>query len=223
MKIQFDEKRRRIFSDIKERLASQDVYVVGGYLRDFLLSRPSKDLDFCTSVLPERIHRAFLKGLYFPKYGTVSFSLDDCYITIASFRKEGRYTDFRHPSHVEFVSRMDVDCLRRDFTVNALYADEEGNLYDPTMKGLSDLNDGLIRLIGNKKERFLEDPLRILRAVRFQLELGFSMEKETKEILLFQKELIWKLNPEKMKEEIRKCPKEKQKEMVSELNMESLF
>lgn len=223
MNIPFDETRRRIFDEVISRLSFQKVYVVGGYIRDFLLSRPSHDVDFSTPLSPEAVHHAFMDGLYFSRYGTVSFQMEGCDITIASFRKESRYDDYRHPSRVEFISDMDVDALRRDFTINALYADKDGLLYDPTKNGLKDLRDGLIRLIGNKKERFLEDPLRILRAVRFEMELGFSLEEETGEILLSQKELIWRLNPARMREEVRKCPEEKRKDMVSLLNMESLF
>ena len=157
---------------------------------------------------------------YFEKYGTVSFRLDKVRVTIATFRRERSYLDHRHPSQVLFVKSLYEDYKRRDFTINCLYLDYLGNLIDPTRKGMKDIENHRIRTVGNPYRRLQEDPLRILRAVRFSLCLGFSLSPMLEKGILRLRPLVDHLNPDKIRQEIDKCEERFRKEMVLRLNLE---
>ncbi len=158
-------------------------YVVGGCVRDSLLGIAPKDWDLCTSARPEEMKRVFAgchlveTGL---KHGTLTVVLRHVPYEVTTFRVDGAYTDHRHPDGVTFVRDVVKDLARRDFTVNAMaYAPGEG-LVDP-FGGQQDLRDGLIRCVGVAAERFEEDALRILRALRFASVYGFEIEEHTAE------------------------------------------
>lgn len=156
-------------------------YAVGGAVRDYILGNPVNDWDVTTSALPDETEKVFsgykviLTG---KKHGTVTVIVGGLPVEITTFRKESGYTDNRHPDNVEFVSDLAEDLKRRDFTVNSLAYNEKERLID-LYGGLSDLESGIIRTVGDPRERFSEDALRILRAVRFSSKLGFSIEEKT--------------------------------------------
>lgn len=180
------------------------LYIVGGTSRDLLLGRSFSDRDFATDATPEE-EKTFLPDAdyVFARYGSVKVAYFGDNIDVTSFRKEEGYRDFRHPGKVVFVRTPEEDYRRRDFTINALYLDEDYCLYD-YCGGKADLERRLIRFIGDPFLRVQEDPLRILRAERFATLLGFSIEEQTQRAIDEFRPLLAKLNPEKIKEEERK-------------------
>ncbi len=161
--------------------AGYKAYVVGGAVRDELMKRRPKDYDICTSARPEETKRVFSKYKLIPKgekFGTVCVVIGRTPVEITTFRRDGRYSDKRHPTGVEFSNELEDDLSRRDFTVNALaYSEDEGiiDLYS----GKADIENGIIRTVGDPRARFSEDALRIMRALRFAATLGFEMHEET--------------------------------------------
>lgn len=166
-----------------ERLekAGFSAYVVGGCVRDWALGRKPCDYDICTSALPPEICRVF-DG--FPlirsgeKHGTIGVLLENEVYEITTFRTEGDYKDGRHPGWVKFVSRVEADLARRDFTINAMAYNPHTGRVDP-FGGQRDLDDRILRAVGDPETRFREDALRILRGVRFALKYGLTPRSET--------------------------------------------
>lgn len=160
-------------------LAGYEAYVVGGCVRDSLLKRPIHDYDVCTNAKPEVVlglfEHAIGTGL---KHGTVTV-LSDTPVEITTFRVENEYTDHRHPDHVQYVSTIDQDLSRRDFTMNAMAYHPDTGLIDPFC-GQQDLQNQVIRCVGNPDTRFLEDALRMLRAYRFCAKLDFTIDETIK-------------------------------------------
>ena len=195
-----------IFDELKilYRAHGYRLYLVGGSVRDLLLGRPYTDHDFATDALPEE-EKAFLPeaSYAFAKYGSIRLMRSGEEVDITTLRQEGAYKDFRHPSKIAFVVDPALDFKRRDFTINALYLDEEYHLLD-FCGGYDDLKKGLIRFIGDPDTRLREDPLRLLRAERFSKVLGFEVEEKTKAALERNRDLLKELKPEKIKEEQRK-------------------
>lgn len=211
-----------LFEECEEKLSSP-IFLVGGYLRDTLLGRESSDLDFACPVKPEVLASAFPDATLFIRYGTVTFKEQGYHLTLASFRKEGEYLDHRHPSYLSFSATLEEDSCRRDFTVNAIYAKKDGSLIDP-QHGLEDLKEKKIRIIGkDKAKRLREDPLRILRAYRFALRLGFSLEEESEKALEDSLPLLQELNPDKIKEEVAKAGKEHKKALLEACHLYYLY
>lgn len=173
------EKIQFILSRLRE--AGFNAYAVGGCVRDALLGIEPNDWDVCTSALPAQTHRVFGgldvrdTGL---KHGTVTLVLDREQFEITTFRVDGTYSDSRHPDSVRFTARVEEDLSRRDFTVNAMAYSPYAGLVDP-FGGQADLAAGILRCVGVPEERFREDALRILRAMRFASRLGFVIEPET--------------------------------------------
>jgi len=159
-----------------------EAYIVGGFVRNSLLGGSTGDVDVAASSTPEETKSAF-EG--YPvietgaKHGTVTVIIDGCPVEITTFRADGGYRDRRHPDSVAFIGSLREDLKRRDFTVNALCCDRKGVLID-LLGGIDDLENGVIRAIGDPRRRFSEDALRILRAVRFSSVLGFGVAPETK-------------------------------------------
>lgn len=184
------------------------LYMVGGTSRDYILSRDTTDLDLATDAKVEEM-LPFLNPLYetktpFKKYGNVKFKTNDAFVDITTLREESNYQDSRHPNTITFVKGPENDAKRRDFTVNALYIDDSlTNIHD-YYGGLEDLLKNRIKMIGDPNVRLEEDPLRILRALRFSLKLNFTLDEELAIAIKSKVELIKKLNPEKVKEEILK-------------------
>ena len=180
------------------------IFEVGGSVRDELLGKETTDFDFATDATPEDMMK-FLPNANdtFAKYGCINYKGEYGRAEITTFRKEEDYDDFRHPKKVTFVKSLEEDYKRRDFTINAIYKDVHGKIYDPA-HGVFDINNRVIRFIGNPEIRIKEDPLRILRAKRFASKLGFRIDDSTKEAIDKYSYLLDKLNPEKIKEEERK-------------------
>lgn len=180
------------------------LYVVGGTVRDFLLRKEITDLDFVTDATPEEEMKFIPEADFtFKKFGAVRYPYKGKHIDITTLRQEGEYNDSRHPSKVTFVKDPKLDYVRRDFTINAMYLDEEYKVIDFS-SGQEDLKKKLIRFIGDPHKRIEEDPLRIARAERFAKTLGFEIEEKTLQAIKDKRDLLEKLNPEKLKEEQRK-------------------
>ncbi len=180
------------------------LYVVGGSVRDWLLGRPFSDLDFVTDALPEDMLPYLSEARdTFRRFGSIQVKVLGHWIDVTTLREEGEYRDHRHPSYVRFVKDPKLDYPRRDFTINALYLDENYRLLD-YCGGKKDLENHLIRFIGDPDKRIQEDPLRICRAERFARELSFSLEPETKAAIKRNYSLLKTLNPAKCEEEKKK-------------------
>lgn len=152
-------------------------YFVGGCVRDELMGRPVHDMDIATSAKPGQVMELFERtiptGL---QHGTVTVLMGDCPFEVTTFRTESHYEDHRHPAAVEFVDEITQDLQRRDFTMNAIARSLDGELTDP-FQGWSDIREGVIRCVGQAAERFDEDALRMMRAVRFASAFGFRPVK----------------------------------------------
>lgn len=176
-----------VLSKLKEN--GYQAYVVGGAVRDFLMGKTPHDYDLTSDALPSQISDVF-KDFYQEhsgeKHGTIRVIIDHKPIEITTFRCDEGYTDYRRPDNVEFVKDVYIDSKRRDFSINAFYY-SEGHIYD-FHEGLEDLNNKVIKTIGNPSARFHEDALRILRAIRFSAKLGYEIESKTKTALLDCKE-----------------------------------
>lgn len=161
--------------------AGFEAFVVGGCVRDFLLGKPIHDWDIATSAKPEELKSIFsnYKRIEFgEKHGTIGIYLKGQIYEITTFREDIGYSDGRHPDRVEFITSLRSDLSRRDFTINALAADKSGEIID-LVGGIDDIKKGLIRTVGDPIQRFTEDSLRMLRAVRFALRLGYDIEIST--------------------------------------------
>ena len=180
------------------------IFEVGGSVRDELLGLEVFDFDFATNATPEEMMK-FLPNANdtFARFGCIKYKGEHGRAEITTFRVEESYDDFRHPNKIRFVKTLDEDYKRRDFTINAIYKDINGKLYDPS-NGIADLKNKLIRFIGDPKTRIKEDPLRILRAKRFASKLGFEIEENSLKAMEKLEYLLEKLNPDKIKEEERK-------------------
>ena len=191
-------------------------YLVGGCVRDFLLTKEPKDWDVATNATPEEIQGIFKDSVYENNFGTVGVKTESedpklKIVEITTFRKEDTYTDKRHPDEVIFSQKIDDDLARRDFTINAiamgigiknkeLEIREEVDPFD----GKTDLNAKLIRAVGNPEERFEEDALRLMRAVRLAAELGFEIEPNTAEAIKKHAGLLEFIAKERIRDEFIK-------------------
>lgn len=158
-------------------------YAVGGCVRDAMLSRVPQDWDITTSAKPEQVKSLFKHTIDTGiQHGTVTVMLDHEGFEVTTYRIDGEYEDARHPKEVQFTSNLLEDLKRRDFTINAMAYNETDGLVD-AFDGLGDLKRGIIRCVGVAEERFMEDALRMLRAVRFAAQLGFSIEEKTRDAI----------------------------------------
>ena len=180
------------------------LYMIGGTTRDYLLNKEVFDYDFVSDATPIDMQKFLVDANYhFAKFGSVRTKVDGVHVDITTLRIEGAYIDYRHPSKIEYVKEIEQDYVRRDFTINAIYMDENYQIIDPS-NGLEDLKKGIIRFIGDPIKRIEEDPLRILRAERFAEKLNFVIEPKSLEAIKNYRHLLDKINPEKIKEEQRK-------------------
>lgn len=183
-----------------------EAYVVGGSVRNMMLGMSVDDFDITTNALPNETKSLFPDFTVVEtgiKHGTVTVVINGENVEITTYRTEGEYTDSRHPDRVEFTTSLELDLSRRDFTVNALAYDGEITVVD-LFGGEEDIKNKVIRAIGNPYERFNEDALRILRAVRFSSVLGFDIDAKTKEAMLECKHLLHKISKERIAVEINK-------------------
>lgn len=184
--------------------AGYDAFVVGGCVRDALLGRPIHDWDICTAARPDEVHAVFAgmdirdTGL---QHGTVSLILGHEPYEITTFRVDGPYSDRRHPDSVAFTRTIRDDLQRRDLTINAMAYSPDTGLIDP-FDGQADLDAGLLRCVGSPSDRFSEDALRILRAMRFASRLGFAIEPDTAGGMRALSGLLRDIAPERIKTEL---------------------
>lgn len=183
------------------------LYMIGSTSRDFLMKREIEDYDFVTDATPDEVLSFLDCNATYKKFGTLSLKVNDKHCDIVTLRKESEYLDSRHPSKIEFIKDINEDYKRRDFTINAIYIDEDYKVKDVSKDGVNDLNNKILRFIGDPTKRIKEDPLRILRAKRFIVEYGLSPEKETLKALKENKDLISTIKEGKIIEEKRKFDK----------------
>lgn len=191
---------------ILERLeqAGHEAFFVGGCVRDKLWGKPVKDIDIATSALPEQVVELFVRtiptGL---KHGTVTVLMDGLPFEVTTYRRESGYADYRRPAEVEFISDLEEDLRRRDFTMNAMAMDRFGHIRDP-FHGRRDMDAGLLRCVGEPEERFEEDALRMLRCIRFASSYGLEIDPKTWQALLLRRELLRHVAMERVRMELER-------------------
>ncbi|WP_082234012.1 CCA tRNA nucleotidyltransferase [Halobacillus massiliensis] len=184
--------------------AGGKAHIVGGALRDALLQRETGDVDIATSFTPEEVMKVFEKVIPVGiEHGTVIVRYQSESFEVTTYRTEEGYEDYRHPDKVAFVRSIEEDLARRDFTINAMAMDDTEKVIDPFC-GQQDLNDKVIRAVGNAEERFKEDPLRMMRALRFCSQLEFKLEKATHEAMITQAHLLNYISTERIAAEFEK-------------------
>lgn len=179
-------------------------YAVGGYPRDQLLNRESTDVDISTDATPRELKKIFPK-LIMPKikYGSVTMIYNNIRFEITTFRTEEAYLDYRKPSEVSFTSDLHLDLIRRDFTINTLCMNVDGEILD-LLNSKCDIEKKVVKMVGDPSIRLKEDVLRILRAIRFATILGFDLDEELKDNIMKYGYLLKKLSYERKKEELDK-------------------
>ena len=206
MHIKLPEKVKYIISRLEKN--GYEAYAVGGCVRDSILDRVPEDWDITTSAKPEEVKKLFQAtidtGL---QHGTVTVVIEKEGYEVTTFRLDGDYSDGRHPDRVAFTSSLTEDLKRRDFTINAMAYSENTGLID-RFDGEKDLEDGIIRAVGDAEERFSEDALRMLRAIRFAGQLNFDIAEKTFDA-------IKKLSPDISKVSVERIAKELEKLLLS--------
>lgn len=189
--------------------AGFEAYVVGGCLRDLMLGQQPKDWDIATEARPEAIQKIFKKSFYSNKFFTVTVQTDNPLtslkeIEITTFRKEAKYTDKRHPDEIRFADSLEQDLARRDFTVNAMALNRRNDKIIDPHSGQTDLKNRLIRTVGEADERFNEDALRMIRAVRLAAVLGFKIEDKTFKAIQKKSSWLTRISQERIRDELIK-------------------
>ncbi len=204
--MKLDDNAKKIISILNENGFS--AYAVGGCVRDALMQIAPKDIDITTSATPEQMEKVFDdNGISYAetglKHGTITAIIHHTPYEVTTFRKDGKYSDSRHPEKVSFVTEIKDDLSRRDFTMNAVaYNDTDG--YIDLFGGREDIENGIIRCVGEADQRFKEDALRIFRAIRFASVLGFSIEEKTKKAIFDNKDLLLNIANERIFSELVK-------------------
>lgn len=175
-------------------------YVVGGYVRDYLLNINNIDIDIATNAKPSDLIKIFPNAKIESNYGSIKFSSNHFNYDITSFREELKTKD---KLEINYINDLNKDVFRRDFTINAIYMDVKGNLIDP-LNGISDLKNKTLKIIGDPNTRFKEDPLRILRLIRFKTNLSFKIDENTSAAIKKHKNLLEKISCFRKKEELNK-------------------
>lgn len=202
MTIQLPEDVKKIIEIIEK--AGYEAYAVGGCVRDSLLLRNPNDWDITTSAKPEKVKELFKKTIDTGiEHGTVTVMMHHVGYEVTTYRIDGEYEDARHPKNVTFTSNLIEDLKRRDFTINAMAYNDRSGIVD-AFDGISDLEKGIIRAVGNPRERFDEDALRMMRAVRFSAQLGYSIEEDTKKAIQELSINLQKISAERIQVELVK-------------------
>ena len=204
MTIRMDEGAAELLDTLHR--AGYAAYVVGGCVRDSLLGLTPHDWDLCTSALPQQVMELFGAQRCIPtglQHGTVTVKQSGALYEITTFRTEGTYTDGRHPDEVHFVPDVREDLARRDLTINAMAYNEKEGLVDP-FGGQADLQSGIVRAVVVPRQRFTEDALRILRALRFASTLDFEIEPLTAQSLINNRALLGNISEERIAKELIK-------------------
>lgn len=184
--------------------AGFEAVIVGGAVRDYLLNKKINDVDIATNALPMEIKSIFTRTVDVGiEHGTILVLDEGEPIEVTTYRTDGAYEDFRRPGEVFFVRNLEEDLQRRDFTINAMAMTKEGRIID-LYDGKKDLQNQLIRAVGNPQQRFQEDALRMVRAVRFSAQLGFSIEQETLQAIQQDCHLIQHIAKERIQMEFSK-------------------
>lgn len=211
MEINITDEVKKIYFALEK--AGYEVYLVGGCVRNILMNIPVTDWDMTTSATPKQIQAVFPDSFYDNPFGTVGVKFDiesqdtKNYAEVTTFRTESGYSDYRHPGKVSWGTTLVEDVKRRDFTVNALAIKllENGSTeVIDLVRGTDDLRNKLIRAVGNPDERFKEDALRLMRAIRFSSQLGFSIEEKTLESIKQDSHLIERVSSERVRDEFLK-------------------
>lgn len=201
-----------------------EAFVVGGCVRDSLLNTEPHDWDICTNATPDEIMRCFSDYTIFDagkKHGTISVVKNKSVYEITTYRIDGEYTDNRHPDSVVFTKNIELDLSRRDFTVNAMAYNEKVGLVDP-FNGRADLENRIIRCVGEPDKRFNEDALRIIRALRFSSTYGFTIEQTTADSIIGNAELLKNIAVERIAVELNRLLCGKNVEAILE-NFKAVF
>ena len=181
-----------------------EAYAVGGCVRDALLGREPEDWDITTSALPQEVKKIFRRTIDTGiEHGTVTVMIDKTGYEVTTYRIDGDYEDSRHPKDITFTASLKEDLKRRDFTINAMAYNPQEGLVD-IFGGQEELEKGIIRCVGSARERFDEDALRILRAVRFAGQLGFEIEEETKQAIPEKAAALTRISAERIRVELDK-------------------
>lgn len=180
------------------------LYLVGGTVRDYLLGLSLSDMDAVTDATPEQM-KAFLSNadFTFAKFGSVKCHYSETKFDITTLREETDYIDSRHPDNIRFVKDLSLDVKRRDFTINGLYLNDKFEVID-LVEGFPDINNHILRCIGDPEIRIKEDPLRIIRAIRFKIDLNLTFDESLKTAIRNNIDLLDKLNPDKIKQDLNK-------------------
>lgn len=181
-------------------------YIVGGCVRDFMLGKTPSDYDITTNALPYEVERCFKDFKVIEtgiKHGTVSVLIDGMAFEITTYRVDGEYKDCRRPENVEYTSKLEDDLSRRDFTINAMAYSSKRGIVD-IFGGKTDIENKIIRCVGEPEKRFSEDALRIMRAVRFSSQLGFSIDKNSEFAMFKLRENLKKISAERIRCELDK-------------------
>ncbi|MDE0581918.1 CCA tRNA nucleotidyltransferase [Planococcus sp. A6] len=193
---------KQIIARLKE--AGFEAYMVGGAVRDYLRGSVPHDIDVATSASPEQVKALFERSIDTGiEHGTVMILIEGQGTEVTTFRTESGYSDNRRPDKVEFVNSLQEDLKRRDFTINSMAMTEQMKIIDP-FGGKEDLSAGIIRAVGVPQERFAEDALRMLRAIRFSGQLNFHIEPATKQAIIEHAEKIQSVAMERIKAELDK-------------------
>jgi len=179
-------------------------YIIGGYPRDYLLNIETSDIDIATSATPMELKNIFPDiKIVNDKYGSVILNYHNYRFDIMTFRKESDYLDNRHPSKVVYVNDLEEDLLRRDFTINTICIDKDGNIID-LLNAKEDLDNRIIKTIVDSNTSFSRDALRILRAIRFASFLNFNLSDDVSDAIIKNKGLLKKISYERKKQELDK-------------------
>lgn len=218
-----EKKALKVLSILEEN--GYEAYIVGGYVRDKLLGIESNDIDICTSATPKEIKEIF-KASSSPNYGSVNVTYKSVNFDITTFRREIKYIDNRLPIKLKYIKTVKKDLLRRDFTINTICMDSKGNILD-MLNVMEDLDNKIIRTVGNPRYKLKEDALRILRAIRFATILDFTIEDKTKHYLKAYSHLLKKISFQRKRQELDKIfssvNKEKGIDLIVELGIDKML
>ncbi len=202
MKILLPEHVKNIIQVLEE--SGHEAYAVGGCVRDSILGKTPADWDITTSATPDQVKGLFRRTIDTGiQHGTVTVLMEQVGYEVTTYRIDGEYEDARHPKEVTYTANLIEDLRRRDFTINAMAYNERDGLVD-AFRGMEDLRLGVIRCVGNPQERFMEDALRMLRAVRFASQLGFIMEENTRAAVRMLAPNIARVSAERIQVELVK-------------------
>ena len=192
------------------------LYMVGGTVRDYLLGLPLDDMDVVTDATPDDIRKFLPDASYvFARFGSVSYKPQKkVKFDITTLREEKGYEDARHPDKIHFVKDLSIDVRRRDFTVNALYMDANLKVID-YVNGQKDLKNHVLRVVGVADKRIKEDPLRIIRALRFSVDYDLKIDEELDKAIRNNISLLNKLNIEKIHQDIRKIKSSNKEQIIA--------